>query len=311
MVLKERNRLFDYLFSQFKEGLFFFYYSSTDLGSHIFWHLHDKNHPIYDPVMRAKLGDVLEQIYQEVDKTVGKVLARLDKDTTLIIMSDHGFSPFYNNFELNTWLFQNGYLALRGGERTGSLFSNVDWSRTRAYSLGFNGLYVNLKGREKDGIVTPGPEHDRLVRELKKKLEAVTDPKNGKSIIRRVHISSEIYSGPYADQAPDLLVGYDWEYRISWKSALGDITEDVLTVSHEKWSGDHCGATELVPGILFSNKPLRLIGPHLYDLSPSILEFGLQPPADMIGHNIFQPRPAPKMKVPEGTEKRLKSLDYI
>lgn len=312
MVLKERNRLFDYLFSQFKEGLFFFYYSSTDLVSHIFWHLHDKNHPIYDPVMRAKLGDVLEEIYEEVDKTVGKVLPRLDKDTTLIIMSDHGFAPFYNNFELNTWLFRNGYLALQGGDRTGSLYQNVDWSRTKAYSLGFNGLYINLKGREKYGIVSPGAEQDRLVRELKKKLEAVTDSKNGKSIIRRAHIREDIYSGPYTEQAPDLLVGYDWEYRISWKSALGDVTEDLITVSEEKWSGDHCGATELVPGILFSNKPLRLAGPHLYDLAPSILEeFGLRPRAEMIGHNIFRPAPPPKIEIPEGTEKRLKSLDYI
>lgn len=304
MVLKERNRLFDYLFGRFREGFLFFYYSSTDQGSHIFWHLRDKNHPVYDPVAREKLGDVIEQIYDEMDKVVGKVLARLDENTTFIIMSDHGFAPLYKNFHLNTWLADNGYLTLKHGKETGSLLAgDVDWSRTRAYALGLNGLYVNLRGREGEGIVPPGAERDRLVDELVRKLSEVKDPETGGPVIKRVHRREEIYRGPYMEEAPDLLVGYDWGYRTSWESALGDVTENLLTVSEEKWSGDHCGATEVVPGVLFSNKKLNLPGPHLYDITPSILtEFGVPVPEDMIGNNIFEPR--------DRTEK-LKSLDYI
>ena len=308
MVLKERNRLFDYLFRQFKEGLFFFYYSSTDLGTHIFWHLRDENHPVYDPETREKLGDVIEEIYREMDIIVGKVMRQLDENTTFIIMSDHGFSPFYRNFHLNTWLYRNGYLALRHGDETGSLYRNVDWSRTRAYALGFNSLYINLKGREKEGIVTPGPERDRLAAELTERLNEIKDPENGKGIVKRAHRREDVYSGPYLEQAPDILVGYDWGYRTSWESALGDITEDLITVSEEKWSGDHCGATEVVPGILFSNKKIFMNRPHLYDVSPSILaEFGLPIPEDMLGINIFKPEPDKTEKWKE----QLKSLDYI
>ena len=304
MVLGENHRLFDYLFSKFKKGFFFYYYSSTDLGTHIFWHLRDRTHPLYDPAARERLGDVIESTYEEMDRTVGKVLARLDDRTTFIVMSDHGFGPFYKSFSLNTWLLRNGYLALRDVATTGSLFKNVDGGRTKAYAIGLNSLYLNLRGRERYGIVAPGDEAEALVREIKEKLEKVTDPENGKRVIRRAHIASEIYSGDYVGNAPDIVVGYDWGYRTSWESALGDITADLIKVSSEKWSGDHCGATEVVPGILFGSKKIDLAQPHLYDLAPTILaEFGITKPADMIGSNIFEPPPE--------IGKSIKALPYM
>jgi predicted AlkP superfamily phosphohydrolase/phosphomutase len=292
MVLEENHRLFDYLFSKFKRGFFFYYYSSTDLGTHIFWHLRDKNHPVYDAAARERLGDVIESTYEEMDKTVAKVLARFDDRTTLIVMSDHGFGPYYKAFSLNTWLMQNGYLALKDGATTGSLFKNVDWGRTKAYALGLNSLYLNLRGRERNGIVPPGPEAEKLLKEIKAKLERVTDPENGLRVVRRAHVAGGVYSGEYVEAAPDIIVGYDWGYRTSWESALGDVTADLITTSKEKWSGDHCGATEVVPGVLFSSSKIKLAQPHLYDLAPTILaEFGIEKPDDMVGHNVFQPLP--------------------
>jgi predicted AlkP superfamily phosphohydrolase/phosphomutase len=315
MVLDERDRLFDYLFGQFKEGFFFFYYSSTDLGTHMFWHLRDKNHPAYDPVARAELGDVIEEIYQRMDSTVAKVLNRLDDDTTLIIMSDHGFAPLYNNFHLNSWLERNGYLVLNYGKTTGSLLAgDVDWSRTRAYALGFNALYINQKGREGQGIVSSGAERDRLAKEIAKKLMAVTDPETGTPVIKRVHRREEVYKGAYIEKAPDLMVGYDWGYRTSWESALGDITDgDLITDSTEKWSGDHCGATEIVPGILFSNKKILMERPHLYDLTPSILaQFGIAKPEEMIGRDVFSPgQERISEEITDRQIEEIKSLDYI
>ena len=305
MVLKERNRIFDYLFNRFEEGFFFFYYSSTDLGTHIFWHLRDENHPAYDAEARAKLGDVVEEIYEKMDGTVAKVLERMDADTTLIVMSDHGFSPYYKGFNLNTWLLRNGYLVLKGKAKTGSILTNIDWSRTRAYALGLNSLYVNLRGREKHGIVEPGEERDGLVRDLAEKLSLARDPEDGKSIVRRAHIAEEVYSGDYLDKAPDIIVGYDWGYRTAWESALGDITKDLLKVSKEKWSGDHCGATELVPGVLFTSKKILMDEPHLYDLPATILEeFGIPKPEGMVGRNVFQPA-----SPIDG--KKLKALGYM
>jgi predicted AlkP superfamily phosphohydrolase/phosphomutase len=312
MVLEERNRLFDYLFGRFQKGLFFFYYSSTDLGTHIFWHLRDKKHPVYDPVAREKLGDVIEQIYEAMDETVEKAMATLDEKTTLIIMSDHGFSPYYKGFNLNAWLLQNGYLNLKGNAKTGSLFNNVDWSRTRAYALGLNSLYLNLRGREKYGIVDPVSEKAALEKELSAKLEMVTDPENGKRVVRRAHLADEVYSGDFVGRAPDIIVGYDWGYRTSWKSALGEIPEDLLEVSKEKWSGDHCGATEIVPGILFSNKKIMMREPHLYDLAPTILsEFGVSKPADMIGRNIFVAVPTSDGEKGRKMREELKTLGYM
>lgn len=304
MVLEERNRNFDYLFDRFTDGFFFYYYSSTDLGTHIFWHLRDPDHPVHDAALRAKLGDVIEEIYSEMDRVIAKVQARLDDRTTLIVMSDHGFGPFYRNFHLNTWLAQNGYLVFRGGGDKGSLYGDVDWERTRAYALGFNSLYLNLRGREAYGTVSPG-EKDSLLKEIAAKLQAVRDPKNGKAAIRRAIRSADAYSGPYVESAPDLLVAYDWGYRSSWESVLGEATGVLFTDNTEKWSGDHCGATEIVPGILFSNRKILHGNPHLYDLAPSILsEFGIAQPSDMVGENVFRESERPE-------QAKARSLPYL
>lgn len=315
MILEERHRLFHHLFDRFEEGLFFFYYCSIDQGTHIFWHLRDENHPLYDPEARQRLGDVIEELYEDMDPIVARILDRLDEDTTLIIMSDHGFSPLYRNFQLNAWLEREGYLTLRRGRRSGSLLmGDIDWSRTRAYALGLNALYVNLRGREGSGLVNPGLDRDRLVEELVEKLEALRDPVTGNSVVKRAHPREKVYSGPYAERAPDILVGYDWGYRTAWESALGDIVAgDLVTDCEDLWSGDHCGATEIVPGILFSNRPLLLDGPRLHDITPSILSlFGLPVPEQMTGRDIFSPSPEAEEKaLTEEEIRRLRALDYI
>lgn len=304
MVLEENHRLFDCLFSKFTKGFFFYYYSSTDLGTHIFWHLRDRNHQMYDAAARARLGDVIESTYEEMDRTLGKALARFDDRTTLIVMSDHGFGPYYKSFSLNTWLMQNGYLALRDGATTGSLFKNVDWGRTRAYALGLNSLYLNLRGRERNGVVSSGPEADALLREIKEKLEKITDPANGARVVKQAHLAKDVYAGEYVGSAPDVIVGYDWGYRTSWESALGDVTADLIAASKEKWSGDHCGATGVVPGIIFASRKIGLAQPHLYDLAPTILaEFGIEKPKDMVGHNVFQ--------APPESSGNIKALPYM
>ena len=284
LVLEERNRLFDVLFPKFEKGLFFFYYSSTDLGTHMFWHLRDPQHPVYDAEAREQLGDRVALVYEEMDKVVGKVRARFGEDAALIVMSDHGFGPLYRNFHLNTWLEQEGYLA--GNGRGG-----IDFGRSRVYALGLNGLYINRIGREGRGIVDED-EAQGLMKELQEKLEAVTDPETGESVIKRVHRSDLAYSGEYIANAPDMMVGYDWGYRTAYQSALGQLTDEIVSISLEKWSGDHCGATDLVPGVLFSNLPLRKEDPRLYDITPAVLEyFGVAVPGDMNGSSIFKPKP--------------------
>src|SRR5439155_9810738 len=145
------------------------------------------------------------------------------------------------------------------------------------------GLYLNLKGRERDGIVEPGDVQEALLTELAERLEAVTDF-NGERVIRNVYRADKVYSGSATGLAPDLIVGYCRGYRASWATCLGDLTDEVLLKNDSAWSADHCADALEVPGVLFSNRPIAARTPSLVDLAPSILaEFGLATPGSMTG----------------------------
>ena len=165
---------------------------------------------------------------------------------------------------------------------------NVDWSKTRAYGLGLNGLYVNLRGREREGIVEPGAQADALLREIKEELLRVRDPQNKVAAITRVDRASEVYQGPYAQQGPDLLVGYNRGYRAGWQTILGNFPAEIFEDNTNPWSGDHCMDYTLVPGVLLSNQPIQATNPALTDIAPTILaEFGIPKPHGMMGHSVF------------------------
>lgn len=289
-VLRESEKMFDYEFSRFDSGLLFYYVSSTDQRQHMFWRLLDESHPAYDPRLASDYGKTIENIYVEADKLLDRALQRIDKDTLLLVMSDHGFNPFRRSFNLNTWLLENGWHKLRNPwkQEEGSLFENTDWSRTKAYGIGLNGLYVNQRGREREGIVNPGADSDNLIRELAQKLEQVVDPKTGERVILRAFVAKDVYRGPQIEHAPDIVLGFNYGYRISWGSPLGKFPKDVLEDNTEKWSGDHMAAPEIIPGILATNRKIRAESPALYDLTATILDiFGLAKPKDMIGETIF------------------------
>jgi predicted AlkP superfamily phosphohydrolase/phosphomutase len=208
------------------------------------------------------------------------------------VRSDHGFTSFRWEFFLNDWLRQEGYLELlqgaEGGE--GPAFKDIDWSRTRAYGLGLNGLYLNLRGREPKGIVYEGAEADRILREIEQKLLAHEDARTGGKVVRSVVRSSEVFRGGAMGNAPDLLVGYEEGYRASWKTVLGDFSPDgkVLSDNLDKWSGDHCIDPAVVPGVLFTDRPVRVETPTLADMAPTILSyFGVEVPEAMEGRDIF------------------------
>ncbi len=284
-VLQERINLLNYALEDFADGLLFFYFSSTDLQSHMLWWDTDAKHPYRSEAEAQKYFRHLQDLYGRMDALVGDLLKRYGDNAHIIIMSDHGFSNFKRQFNLNTWLRDNGYL---GPPDCTSVMTNADWSKSRAFGLGINGLYVNLKGREHYGIVEPGQEKDQLLDELVTKLEGVRD-KDGRKAIRKVHRTDRAYSGPALKYAPDLIIGYSRDYRGSWKTALGDITDEILLDNDSAWAADHCMDASEVPGVLFSNKPIATSDPSLVDLAPSILtEFGLKIPSTMVGRNIFK-----------------------
>jgi predicted AlkP superfamily phosphohydrolase/phosphomutase len=290
-VLAEHRRIFDSEFPKFSEGVFFFYFSSLDLNSHMFWRLIDSQHPEYDATLAAQNGSAIADFYEQMDQVLGEVLPRLDDRTTLLVLSDHGFAPYYRSFNLNTWLLNNGYIKLKNGAASDSSepFPNVDWSQSRAYGLGLNGLYLNLRGRESNGIVNPGSEADSLMGELRAKLLAVEDSKWKKQVITRIDLASEAYQGQYARSGPDILVGYNRGYRAGWQTILGSFPAEELEDNSNPWSGDHCMDYTLVPGVLLSNRKIAANTPALTDIAPTILaEFGIAKAPGMIGKSLFQ-----------------------
>jgi predicted AlkP superfamily phosphohydrolase/phosphomutase len=293
IVFEDQRRLFLHELTRFRTGLFFYYFSSIDQNSHMFWRANDQKSPSYNAQLAAEHGHVIEDYYHEMDALLGEALKVADADTTVLVVSDHGFAAFRRSFNLNTWLVENGYLVLRGGAQPGpglNIFENADWSKTRAYGLGLNGLYINLRGREKNGIVNPGAETDSLQTEIATKLEAERDPKDKQPVITRVDRATIAYSGSATSLAPDMIVGYNRGFRVGWDSVLGGIPAEIMEDNTEPWSGDHCIDYTKVPGVVLSNRKIQAAQPALTDIAPTILaDFGIARPSTMQGHSIFEP----------------------
>ncbi|HVX12405.1 MAG TPA: alkaline phosphatase family protein [Pirellulales bacterium] len=284
IVLEERLAMFDYAIDDYEDGLLFFYFSSSDLQSHIFWWTSDEKHPVRSDGEAKKYFAHVRRLYQRLDTLVGDLYDRYGARSTIIVMSDHGFANFAVQFNLNSWLRESGYL---GPPECTSIMKDVDWSQTVAYGLGLNGLYLNLKGRERDGIVEPGEMQEALLTELTTLLESVTDW-DGRPVIRNVYRADKIYQGDATALAPDLIVGYRRGYRASWATSKGDLTDDVLLPNDSAWSADHCADALEVPGLLISNRPIRGKEPRLVDVAPSILGlFGERVPSSMTGKDFF------------------------
>ena len=290
IVLRERMNIYEYELERFNSGLLFYYVSSTDQRQHMFWRLIDKNHPKYEESLAARFGGAIENIYIQADQILDKAMKKLDKNTILIVMSDHGFSSFRYSFNMNTWLKENGFLSLIDENKQGEdiFFMNTDWSRTKAYALGLNSLYINQKGREQEGIVNTGVEKKALVRDIASKLENFKDSRTGNQPVLRAFVTEDVYSGKYKSEAPDIILGFNRDYRISWATPLGRIPKSIIEDNKENWSGDHCVAPEVVPGILFMNRKIKASHPALEDLTATILSiFGIPIPSYMTGKTIL------------------------
>ena len=282
---EDRERmLFDAL-EKTPQGLCACVFDTTDRVQHMFWRYLDDDHPAAREVPRGERPQVIQDLYQRMDTLIGRVMEQVGKESLLMIVSDHGFKSFARCVNLNAWLHQNGYLALKPGvTESRDWFEDVDWSRTRAYTMGLNGLYLNLKGREREGIVDPGAEAEALKGELRSKLNGLVDPASGTVGITGVFDCDAVYAGPYVDNAPDLIVGYGAGFRASWDSVTGRVTSAIFEDNIKAWSGDHCIDPRLVPGVLFSNQKIAEEKPAIVDVAPTILKlFGLSLPGHFDG----------------------------
>jgi predicted AlkP superfamily phosphohydrolase/phosphomutase len=244
---------------------------------------------LHENAASSPYAHTIEDLYQRMDQLVGLALQHVDEQTVIFVLSDHGFCSFRRGINLNSWLRDNGYLALQeGATESGRYFKGVDWNRTRAYTLGLGGLYLNLKGREAQGIVKPGAEAEALKQELIQKLSNLKDEERNALGIQNVYASSALYRGPYLAEAPDLIVGYCEGYRTSWDAAVGKVTSTVFEDNCKAWSGDHSVDPVLVPGVLFSNRKIDAPDPGIEDMAPTVLQlFGVDRPAWMEGRPVF------------------------
>jgi predicted AlkP superfamily phosphohydrolase/phosphomutase len=218
----------------------------------------------------------------------------------LCVISDHGFTSFRRGVNLNRWLLDHGYLFLRqGATGEADLLRDVDWSRTRAYCLGLSGIFLNLAGREAQGIVAPGEEVLRLKAEIAAGLRGLRDVEKGTIGVTEVFDTAAIYSGPYTENAPDFIVGFNDGYRTSWACANGIVAGPLFEDNVKAWSGDHGVDPRLVPGVLFCNRKIDAQDPSLLDLAPTVLTlFGIRPPRHMEGKPLLGTAPAePQRKV--------------
>ncbi len=288
-TMAERERMFLDSLDRVKQGLSICVFDGLDRVQHTFWRDIDEGHPARGQRERERTENVIEAWYRRMDSLVGRTLEKCsDKDTVLMVISDHGFTSFRYGVDLNRWLEENGYLKLRRRGRNRKGLIGVEWSQTRAFALGLAGIFLNLKGREARGIVDPAGEAERLRREIAAKLAELTHPEGARQrVVKRVYLSSEVYRGPYKDEAPDLIVGFEKGYRAAWATAMGQITDRIFHENAKAWSGDHCVDRSLVPGVLFCNRRIETTNPSLLDIGPTVLSmFGLAVPEYMDGRPL-------------------------
>lgn len=290
LLADEREAMFVDALDKTREGFVTTVFDTTDRVQHMFYRTLDPSHPANTGKEVEAHRQVIGQVYERMDAMLGRLWDRVVRDDTVfMVISDHGFTGFRRGVNLNAWLRDEGYLVLKDGKTIGAdWFDDVDWSRTRAFSLGLTGLFINRKGRERSGIVAEGEPYRALVRELRDKLEALVDPATGRRCVRRVAIAAGEFDGPYRFDAPDLLVGYEGGYRNSWECATGATTAEVFSDNTRSWSGDHCVDPTLVPGVFLCNRPIVPERPRLIDLPYSVMcLFGVPTPGYMQGAMIF------------------------
>jgi predicted AlkP superfamily phosphohydrolase/phosphomutase len=291
---REREAMFFDGLDKVPRGVCVCVFDGPDRMQHMFWRYLDEKHPARPKEVSPGYRHVIEDLYRRMDGLVGRTMARCKgKDTLLMVISDHGFNSFRRGIDLNRWLEENGYLKVDDDRRQEEHLAGVDWSRTRAFAIGLTGIFLNIKDKYSRGIVSPGGEAERLRGEIAERLAKLVDPESGMKAVKKVYEATKVYRGPYKDQAPDLIVGYERGFRVSWGAAIGRTTREVFHSNTKAWSGDHCVDPSVVPGVLFCNRRVETENPRLLDIGPTVLDlFGIAVPEYMDGKAMVVSDPA-------------------
>lgn len=287
-ICAEREAMFESALERTRKGVVACVFDTPDRVQHMFYRYLEPDHPAHgaNGNGRSRYANALEQLYTRMDGIVGKTMRHVDEETVLFVLSDHGFKSFQRGVNLNAWLAREGYLAVKPDARNEGYLRDIDWSRTQAYSFGLAGIYLNLEGRESQGIV-PRREADALSERIAQGLTGLVDDDRAAVAVRQGYPKKRVYHGPYADAAPDVVVGYNPGYRSSWGVALGRVAGPVFEDNTKAWSGDHCVDPPLIPGVVFCNRDFGAEEPGIEDMAPTALRlFGYEPPPHMDGRDL-------------------------
>jgi predicted AlkP superfamily phosphohydrolase/phosphomutase len=290
-IFETRERILMHQLAEFQEGVLASVFDSLDRIQHMFWRDH---------------VDIIEEWYVKLDGLVGRVEDKIRnkglKNARLLVVSDHGFSNFDHKIHLNRWLIENGYLVPKEDNDNGNL-RDVNWQSSQAYGLGLNSIYLNLAGREGQGIVEPS-QVEPLTDEISNKLLAWQDAE-GVNVVKSVSTNAEAFAGPLAEYGPDLIVGYAPGYRASPQTGLGEWEKDSLEENRDHWNSDHCIDPQSVPGVLFSNQGLANFP------EPSYRDMPVLATGEELEVGSAAPPPSFSDEDQEMLEERLKSLGYL
>jgi predicted AlkP superfamily phosphohydrolase/phosphomutase len=290
-IFAARERILTHNLDGFREGVLASIFDDLDRVQHMF---------------RRDRPQVVQDWYERLDAFVGRMTQYVQDQNgeklNLIVLSDHGFADYHYKVHVNRWLLENGYLKLKSDSKSTSL-SSVSWDQTRAYALGLNSLYINLKGREKQGIV-PVEQVEKLALEIKTKLEAWRGP-DKKAVFQRVLLRHEAFSGPLLSYGPDLVLGYAPGYRASSETGLGKWEQSEIEKNSDHWGADHCIDADAVPGVLFASQGLKdFPNPSFRDIPPMVV-------GKYLDHSGVNPPTISGGESQEAIEERLKGLGYL
>jgi predicted AlkP superfamily phosphohydrolase/phosphomutase len=334
-----------YLIQMENWDLFIMVFGETDLVGHHFWKYHDSNSPFYERSI-PEVNDAVKAVYRTIDRKIGEMLNLFPSDTSVMIVSDHGFGgnndvvihlnnmledmgflKFKSSFSIERIIVSLLYKAKRTGlrltpsaikkqlikkQRTGIVnkmeswlrFSLLDWSQTTAYSEEspyFPSIWINLKGREPAGIVSPGVEYEEVREAIMNRLSVLRDPYTGSLMINAVYKRDEIYTGPYVEKAPDIIIDWDnpngYSYIMSGSSSNSKNRSSMRRLTNEEMKADKVANNSgnhrqygifIARGEVFKKDGL-ITGAEIIDIAPTALYIqGMPIPTVMDGKILTQ-----------------------
>ena len=286
----EREAMFSDALEKTPRGAVVCVFDIADRIQHMFWGRAD-GAQLGDPEgENGEFHHVLVDLYRDMDELIGRIEPRLGNDDALLVMSDHGFTSFRRQVDLNAWLKARGYLAVREAASGEDMLGAIDWEKTQAYAVGFGGIYLNVAGREVRGCVAAGEEAERMKREIAAALEELRDPESGDRVVVQAYDRDRAYRGPYVEEAPDLVVGFRRGYRVAWRTVTGGVGDEIFADNTRPWSGDHNVDPAEVPGVLLCNCTVAEDEPRIADIAPTVLDLlGVPVPEYMDGTSLVSP----------------------